>query len=131
MSIWQNPRNDTHDYPAISGPMLKRLLNLPPAHSLRWQSYRGKLLEVRRLSAQHETGVIDDEVIRTPTMKYHPPDTTACIFWLKNRQPEQWRDKPASDHPEKEVIIVHNALQIPGAVQPKSTTSPEGVGKSR
>jgi hypothetical protein len=22
-----------------------------------------------------------------------PPDTTACIFWLKNRQPEQWRDK--------------------------------------
>ena len=25
--------------------------------------------------------------------KYHPPDTTACIFWLKNRAPEQWRDK--------------------------------------
>ena len=21
------------------------------------------------------------------------PDTTACIFWLKNRQPEKWRDK--------------------------------------
>ena len=21
------------------------------------------------------------------------PDTTACIFWLKNRRPEQWRDK--------------------------------------
>lgn len=24
------------------------------------------------------------------------PDTTAAIFWLKNRQPEQWRDK--QDH---------------------------------
>ena len=24
---------------------------------------------------------------------YVPPDTTACIFWLKNRQAEQWRDK--------------------------------------
>ncbi len=24
---------------------------------------------------------------------YYPPDTTACIFWLKNRQPEMWRDK--------------------------------------
>ena len=25
--------------------------------------------------------------------KQHPPDTTACIFWLKNRRPAQWRDK--------------------------------------
>ncbi len=23
----------------------------------------------------------------------YPPDTTACIFWLKNRNPEEWRDK--------------------------------------
>lgn len=23
----------------------------------------------------------------------YPPDTTACIFWLKNRQPGKWRDK--------------------------------------
>lgn len=22
-----------------------------------------------------------------------PPDTTACIFWLKNRRPELWREK--------------------------------------
>lgn len=22
-----------------------------------------------------------------------PPDTTACIFWLKNRQSKDWRDK--------------------------------------
>lgn len=22
-----------------------------------------------------------------------PPDTTAAIFWLKNRKPDQWRDK--------------------------------------
>ncbi len=22
----------------------------------------------------------------------YPPDTTACIFWLKNRQPAAWRD---------------------------------------
>lgn len=22
-----------------------------------------------------------------------PPDTAACIFWLKNRQPRKWRDK--------------------------------------
>lgn len=26
-------------------------------------------------------------------IEYYPPDTTAAIFWLKNRQPEKWRDK--------------------------------------
>ena len=25
--------------------------------------------------------------------KHMPPDTTAQIFWLKNRRPEKWRDK--------------------------------------
>lgn len=32
------------------------------------------------------------------------PDTTAQIFWLKNRRPEQWRDKPpekATDEPNE------------------------------
>jgi hypothetical protein len=24
--------------------------------------------------------------------KHYPPDTQACIFWLKNRQPELWKD---------------------------------------
>ena len=28
----------------------------------------------------------------TPTVKHYPPDTTACIFWLKNRQSGKWRD---------------------------------------
>lgn len=32
------------------------------------------------------------EVTLTPIIERYPPDTTACIFWLKNRQPEQWRD---------------------------------------
>lgn len=28
----------------------------------------------------------------------YPPDTAACIFWLKNRQPTKWRDKTATEH---------------------------------
>lgn len=31
-------------------------------------------------------------VTLTPLTKHYPPDTTAAIFWLKNRQPEKWRD---------------------------------------
>jgi hypothetical protein len=28
-----------------------------------------------------------------PTVEHVQADTTAAIFWLKNRQPKQWRDK--------------------------------------
>ncbi len=31
-------------------------------------------------------------VVRADTVKQYPPDTTAAIFWLKNRQPERWRE---------------------------------------
>ncbi len=34
------------------------------------------------------------EVVEHEVMKHYPPDSTAMIFWLKNRQPERWRDQP-------------------------------------
>jgi hypothetical protein len=37
--------------------------------------------------------VIKGKVITVELWKEHPPDTTACIFWLKNRQGENWRDR--------------------------------------
>jgi hypothetical protein len=33
------------------------------------------------------------KVIRAPTIEHVPPSDTACIFWLKNRDPKRWRDK--------------------------------------
>lgn len=39
----------------------------------------------------------DGEAMVVPTVKYYPPDTTAAIFWLKNRKPQQWRDKQEVD----------------------------------
>jgi DNA-binding XRE family transcriptional regulator len=36
----------------------------------------------------HEGMVIAEDVI-----KHYPPDATSCIFWLKNRKPDQWREK--------------------------------------
>ena len=35
-------------------------------------------------------GKITDKV---EYIEHSPPDTTAAIFWLKNRQPAKWRDK--------------------------------------
>jgi len=39
----------------------------------------------------------DGQVIRVPIRVHMPPDTTAGIFWLKNRQPERWRDRHELD----------------------------------
>lgn len=36
---------------------------------------------------------VNGSIVITPTTKRYPPDTTAAIFWLKNRQPQVWRDK--------------------------------------
>lgn len=38
------------------------------------------------------------EPIYAPFEEYYPPDTTAGIFWLKNRQPERWREKVEQVH---------------------------------
>lgn len=37
--------------------------------------------------------VIEGQIVETPIRKIYPPDTTAMIFWLKNRKPAEWRDK--------------------------------------
>lgn len=34
--------------------------------------------------------------------KYVKPDTTAQIFWLKNRKPELWRDRQSIEHTGKD-----------------------------
>lgn len=33
------------------------------------------------------------QIVITPTTKHYPPETVAAIFWLKNRQPDKWRDR--------------------------------------
>lgn len=52
-----------------------------------------------------------DNEIRRVTKKHIPPDTTAQIFWLKNRQPELWRDKPTVENPAQEAVPVQIIVQ--------------------
>lgn len=33
----------------------------------------------------------------TPIIKHYPPDPASMIFWLKNRRPDLWRDKPEGE----------------------------------
>lgn len=42
-----------------------------------------------KIVADAKTG----ESLAVPFREHYPPDTTAAIFWLKNRKPADWRDK--------------------------------------
>lgn len=44
----------------------------------------------------------DGRVRRTVTIKEVAGDTTAQIFWLKNRKPAEWRDKQNIEHTGKD-----------------------------
>jgi len=37
----------------------------------------------------------DGNIVRADIRVVVPPSDTACIFWLKNRIPSEWREKPA------------------------------------
>jgi hypothetical protein len=39
-----------------------------------------------------EIFIVERQLVSRTVRKHYPPDVTACIFWLKNRQPERWRD---------------------------------------
>ena len=38
------------------------------------------------------------EIIRAPTTEHVPPDPGAAMNWLKNRKPDDWRDKQEVEH---------------------------------
>ena len=40
--------------------------------------------------------------------KHYPPDTQAAMFWLRNRQPERWKEKTEGD------VNVNNNLSVGG-----------------
>lgn len=42
---------------------------------------------------------IEDEI-------YIPPNTTAQIYWLKNRKPNEWREKPQAEITDAERVII-------------------------
>jgi hypothetical protein len=68
------------------------------------------------------------EVTLTETTKYYPPDVSAAIFWLKNRQREKWGDVQRHEHTGKDgnpmealgasVADLHAELQRRGAILP-------------
>ena len=59
----------------------------------------GSLIQ-RALGDEHpevKINVVDHAIVQTNVIKHYPPDTAALIFWLKNRNPDRWRDKQDID----------------------------------
>lgn len=50
--------------------------------------------EYEEVSEKYEMGILTE---RKVTKKQVVPDTTAQIFWLKNRKPSVWRDRAQID----------------------------------
>ena len=50
----------------------------------------------------------EGNVTQTPYVKIIPPDTTAAIFWLKNRKPVEWRDKQEIEQSGTLTILTTN-----------------------
>lgn len=70
----------------------------------------------------------DGDIIRYPVRKYYPPDTTAMIFWLKNRQSKKWRDAWKIDHTHNLVYENMTSAELLAEIQKELTTlnlSPE------
>lgn len=51
-----------------------------------------------------------EEIIEVYDEVHVPADTTAQIIWLKNRQPNKWRDKPKEATNENEGVIIVDDL---------------------
>ena len=50
--------------------------------------------KLKRVEYEFGKRVLEEERIEIVEVEEElPPDTTSAIFWLKNRNPDQWRDK--------------------------------------
>jgi hypothetical protein len=71
----------------------------------------------RAVGFEHEAVKIfttkSGDVITAPYREIVPPDTTACIFWLKNRKSAEWRDKTPGDAADNPLNVFQVVSTIP------------------
>lgn len=58
----------------------------------------------KRTSEKEHIEFVEEEI-------FIPPDTTAQIFWLKNRRPDKWRDKQKDEVDTTALVKLDNILQ--------------------
>ncbi len=72
----------------------------------------------------------EGDITITPIIKHYPPDPTSCIFWLKNRKPDQWADRQEVKLKDLPPIVVNLNVQKNGIteLQSEADTSKRNTG---
>lgn len=80
----------------------------------------------RALGFEHDSEEIkvmsigkESVIERVPIRKVYPPDPTAAIFWLKNRQPDKWRDKQEIQQ-DQNIVYKFEGIEV---VRPNEPTN--------
>jgi hypothetical protein len=80
------------------------------ANSLRLRAM-GCTVTERRTDAEGQESVTSKEL---------PPDTAAAFIWLKNRRPQDWRDRVESVHIEAKLDLVEYAKEYARRIGPEA-----------
>jgi hypothetical protein len=54
----------------------------------------------------------DGTIVRAPMLEHVAPDPAAAMNWLKNRQPDKWRDKQEIDHKSSDGSMTPTRIEI-------------------
>lgn len=80
-------------------------MGINPATLYDWKRKYAEISEALKKGKE----IVDYEVEKALLTKALGGDTTALIFWLKNRRPDKWRDRPENhleEDPESGVVMM-------------------------
>jgi hypothetical protein len=87
-----------------------------------WVSCQSQVLNVYSYDAEKIFCDKNRKVTRVPYLEHVPPNVTACIFWLKNRDPAHWRDARQLEHTLGKYIISDQPMTEEQWIRERATT---------
>lgn len=81
----------------------------------------------RALGYEYEEETYENGILTKKVKKQVPPDTTAQIFWLKNRKPNNWKDRVETDD-DREAVA--NASQVIAKIRKVAQEYTDGTNRN-
>ena len=81
----------------------------------------------RALGYEYEEEIYENGILTKKVKKHVAPDTTAQIFWLKNRKPNTWKDKVETDE-DREAVA--NASQVIAKIRKVAQEYTDGTNRN-
>ncbi len=81
----------------------------------------------RALGYEYEEETYENGILTKKVKKQVAPDTTAQIFWLKNRKPNNWKDRVETDE-DKEAVA--NASQVIAKIRKVAQEYTDGTNRN-